>query len=224
VADSSALVSAGDVEAAGRDLLGRFITPRVEGWRQKRTAELETAFRSMVGTAESELAELLDGLRDAAHEILDLEITMLSNELLKESRNFWYDYRQPIGWELPLAGMVRRLANRNPRRARARLLAHVPELVDPQVGRARADIQSRLDEALRTVSTQLRQSYRLGVGAVRDQLVLIRAAQTGSAKQRSDERALVQARMASTLAVLDDLDHLAVTSASEAVARSEGRL
>jgi small GTP-binding protein len=224
LADRAELASADDVEAAGRDLLARLITPRVEAWRQDQAAELDTAFRSMVGSAETELAELLDGLRDAAHEILDLEITMLSNELLKENREFWYDYRQSYGWELPFAGAVRRLANRSPRRARARLLNIVPELVDRQVGRARADVQSRLDAALRTVSAQLHQSYRLGVGAVRDQLVLIRAVQTGSTEQRSNERALIQARMATTLAVLDDLDHLAVTSVSEVIARSEGCL
>jgi hypothetical protein len=83
----------------------------------------------------------LTDLRDAARELLDLDLTAQAQvQRLADSRGFWYMFERTPSVELPFAATARRLAPGRTRRVRERLLEELPSLVDRQVGRARADL------------------------------------------------------------------------------------
>ena len=67
-------------------------------------------------------------------------------------------FEQPPSVELPFAATALRLAPGRERRVRDRLFDELPTLVDRQVGRARADLQERMQEGMRRLLADLRRT------------------------------------------------------------------
>ncbi|MGN6244866.1 MAG: dynamin family protein [Motilibacteraceae bacterium] len=145
-----------ELDERGRAVVIATVTAVVDEWRAQQADVLETGLREAWQRTTDEHERHLRELRASARELLDLDLSVpVEHRRLAESRGFWYLFDRPVSFELPLAGTVRRIAPRRARRARAALLAEAPELVDRQVGRARADLQERLAEGTRQLVSDL---------------------------------------------------------------------
>jgi hypothetical protein len=106
-------------------------------------------------------------MRTAARDLLDIELAVNpGTAVLRPSRDFWYDFDPRVGFGLPLPDVARKALPGRARRARTRLLDDIPQLADRQVGRARGDLQQRLQESVRTAVAQLRRQHKDTLGRV----------------------------------------------------------
>ena len=152
--------AAQDVEASAHAVASAIIGDTVTGWRSDRAQQLEQQMREFVVSVQQQQAEQIVALTSAARELLDVELAGVTlTPALDTGHGFWLDFRNPPAWEPPGAELVRRHRPGARRRARARVLAEIPDQVDKQIGRARSDLQSRLDETVRRLHTQLRAAH-----------------------------------------------------------------
>ena len=80
------------------------------------------------------------------------------------------------------------------KRARARLLEEIPQLADRQVGRARADLQQRLQESVRAAVAQLRRQHNDTLGRVSAALDDAAAISEAAAAEQQRRKADLAAR------------------------------
>lgn len=136
------------------------IGEHVDAWRLEQAQKLEAGLTHLVEATESARARQLGDLQQATRDLLGLSLMSEPAPLqLQEGRPFWYAFDPPIVWEVPGTQTLRRIAPRRRRRATAALLAETPQLVDRQVGRARAQLQERLAETTRMLLGQLRTQH-----------------------------------------------------------------
>ena len=142
----------GEVEQQGRDRLARLAVDGAESWRQAQRERLEGGLTALDDRLTRDLAAELGAVRDAAAELLGLELaTPGPQERLAPDRRFFYSVAESIDQAELLAGAVRRrLPGELGRRlARDHVLGEVRDQAERQIGRARADLQQRLAEATR---------------------------------------------------------------------------
>jgi hypothetical protein len=123
-----------------------------ESWRQAQRERLEDGLAALDDRLTRDLAAELGAVRDAAAELLGLELaTPGPQERLAPDRRFFYSVAESIDQAELLAGAVRRrLPGELGRRlARDHVLGEVRDQAERQIGRARADLQQRLAEATR---------------------------------------------------------------------------
>jgi len=155
------------VETQGRALVVQVISEQVDRWRDDRTHDLEAGLVSFLDVAAADLAAQLTDLRSAARDLLDLELAIDPGAaLLRPGPEFWYDFDPRIGFGPPVPEVARKAIPGRAKRVRTRLLDEIPQLADRQVGRARADLQKRLQESVRTAVTQLRRQHDDTLGRV----------------------------------------------------------
>jgi GTP-binding protein EngB required for normal cell division len=180
--------------------LARHLTEAVSGWRAHQAQILEAGLASLVADINNERSLQIEQLRGAARDSLDLALTSESEAVaLVPSRGFWFDFDDGTGWEAPGAGVLRRQGPFAARRARDRAVAAIPDQVDRQVGRARADLQARLDETLRAV----RGALGRGLSA---SLSLLQRSLEEQARRTAEDAAgaeRVRAELSQRLATLD---------------------
>ena len=153
----------GDIERQGRARLVAIATESADAWRLGQAGQLKAGLRAIAGRLSAGLEAELAEVRDAARDLLGLELALPAPVLrLEPARGFFYDVAEHVDQAELLAGAVRRRlpGSAGRRLARERLRAEVPELADRLVGRARADLQYRLAEATRQVLADLRDRYR----------------------------------------------------------------
>jgi len=156
------------VETQGRALVVQVISEHVDRWRDDRAHQLEAGLASLIDVAAADLAAQLTDLRTAARDLLDIELAVDPGAaLLRPGREFWYDFDPRIGFGPPVPEIARKALPGRARRVRTRLLEEIPQLADRQVGRARADLQQRLQESVRTAVAQLRRQHNDTLGRVR---------------------------------------------------------
>ena len=142
----------GEIEQQGRDRLARLAVDGAESWRQAQRERLEDGLAALDDRLTRDLAAELGAVRDAAAELLGLELaTPGPQERLAPDRRFFYSVAESIDQAELLAGAVRRrLPGELGRRlARDHVLGEVRDQAERQIGRARADLQQRLAEATR---------------------------------------------------------------------------
>ena len=142
----------GEIEQQGRDRLARLAVDGAESWRQAQRERLEGGLAALDDRLTRDLAAELGAVRDAAAELLGLELaTPGPQERLAPDRRFFYSVAESIDQAELLAGAVRRrLPGELGRRlARDHVLGEVRDQAERQIGRARADLQQRLAEATR---------------------------------------------------------------------------
>jgi len=183
------------VETQGRAVVTQVISEHLDRWRIDRADQLEAGLASLLDVAASDLAAQLSDLRTAARELLNVKLAVDPGAaLLRPSREFWYDFDPRIGWAPPLPAAARKALPGNAKRVRKRLLDEIPQLVDRQVGRARADLQQRLQEGVRTAVAQLHRQHNDTLGRVEAALEAAAAISDTAAEEQQGRRADLTAR------------------------------
>jgi GTP-binding protein EngB required for normal cell division len=162
---SGELAAAGpaDIERQGQARLAGLITPAVEAWRHEQADLLEAGLGQLSEQLSGELRAELAAVRDAAAHLLGLDLALPATGLrLETDPRFFYSFDERVDQAELLAGAIRRRlpGEMGRRHARQHLSGLAPELVDRQLGRARADLQYRLAEATRQLVADIRRSHR----------------------------------------------------------------
>ena len=153
-------VPADQVEERGRGFAVEVIREVAERWRRTAAARLEAGLIELRDQALADLAVQRGLVHDAARDFLDLEVSVeMDEQILLPSKGFWYSFDRAPVVEPPLADAARRVMPGKARRARDHLAREVPELVDRQLGRVRADLQQRLRESARRLARDLEQQH-----------------------------------------------------------------
>jgi hypothetical protein len=183
------------VETQGRALVVQVISEHVDRWRNDHADHLEAGLASLLDVAAADLAAQLTDLRTAARDLLDIELAVDPGAaLLRPGREFWYDFDPRVGFGPPVPEVARKALPGRARRVRTRLLEEVPQLADRQVGRARADLQQRLQESVRTAVAQLRRQHNDTLGRVRAALDDAATISEAAAEEQQRRKADLAAR------------------------------
>ncbi len=202
--------AADETERSGRARLGELAVAAAEEWRQQQSEHLEQGLARLDARLSGELRAELDAVRDAAAELLGLNLTVPGpgDRLVPGSRFFYLAAEQAGQTEL-LAGAIRRrlpgAAGR--RRARAYLHREAASLVPQQIGRARADLQYRLAEATRRLIRAVTDRYAEGTSRLESALKTAAAAKEATAADGAQlDRGLAERQQAlgHVLALLDE--------------------
>jgi predicted GTPase len=197
-----------DCEREGARWLATHARDAADAWRDEQRKTLEAS----LAEHDLRLLDLLRGelgeIRDAARELLDLDLAVPATaERLVPSRGFFYASTDPTGVTDLLAGAVRRHlpGSLGRRRARAHLLTQARELVPMLIGRARGDLQSRLEESIRLLIAANRERYAGSIGRL---VSITDAALADSGKTAGQEQRRQQALAAREQALTGILDRL----------------
>jgi small GTP-binding protein len=182
-----AAASPAEIERQGRARLVELATGAAESWRQARRERLEDGLARLDARLTRDLTAELDAVRDAAAELLGLELAIPGpDERLAPDRRFFYPSGENVDQAELLAGAVRRRlpGGLGRKLAREHVLGEVRDLAERHIGRARADLQYRLGEATRALILAVGRRY----AASTDRLVS--ALQTAAAlREHTDDQA-----------------------------------
>ncbi|HTU03305.1 MAG TPA: hypothetical protein VMG58_15860, partial [Candidatus Sulfotelmatobacter sp.] len=154
--------SAAEVEDAGRQALVEVARPAIEDWRREQAQGIEHGLHETAQRQQELLDAAVTGIVEAAREHLGIELRAQSAAIdLPDHGRYFYSFEPAASWGEPVAAAVRR---RLPgaygrRRVQKRLRAEASWLVDMHVGRARADLQQRLEEAGRVLARAVGDAY-----------------------------------------------------------------
>ena len=160
-----------DLERAGQQVVERSLRALVDNWRDSEAAALEEQLSRLVEQTAADLTAQVELANRAVGKALAVELAPVEEPpRLPCPQRFHYDFGTPATWELPLHGIGERMLPDLTRRQRVRrrLDEAVTALSDRQVGRARADLQSRLAEAGRALSTSLDDYLAATVGRLKE--------------------------------------------------------
>jgi small GTP-binding protein len=152
----------GEIERQGRSRLAQLAVEAAESWRQDQRERLERGLATLDSRLSRDLKAELDAVRDAAADLLGLELAVRGpEERLAPDRRFFYSVSENVDQAELLAGAIRRrLPGEFGRRlAREHVLGEIRDIAERQIGRARADLQHRLAEATRQLILDLGRRY-----------------------------------------------------------------
>lgn len=161
----------------------------VADWRERREDELDQAIAALDARLGRRLDEQVTAVRRVARELFALELVeLVATERLVASTRFRYAFGTDPGQVEALAAAVRtRLpGGLGRRRVERYVAARAAQLLDKQVGRARADFQDRLTETGRQLDRAL--DHRFSAGAGRIGAAVERAADLRAQRQRDTGR------------------------------------
>ncbi|HET9968634.1 MAG TPA: dynamin family protein [Streptosporangiaceae bacterium] len=199
----------GEIERRGRERLAALAVAAARAWRQRQTEAIERGLAQVDARLAADLKTELGVLRESAADLLDLELAVPEGDgRLAESRRFFFAAAEDAGQTELLAGAVRRRLPGEPgrRTAREHLRRELPGLVERQIGRARGDLQYRLEEATRALRRVVRQCYADGTDRIRSALEAaagLREASAAEASARERELAGREAALRRVAALLD---------------------
>ncbi len=199
----------GEIERRGRERLAALTVAAAQAWRQQQTEAIEQGLARVDARLAADLKTELDVLRESAAELLDLDLAVPEPEgRLAEDRRFFFTTAEDVGQTELLAGAVRRrLPGEFGRRAaREHLRREAPGLVERQIGRARGDLQYRLDETTRVLVRVVRQRHADGTDRIRSALQVasgLREASAAEAAAKERELAEREAALRHALGLLD---------------------
>lgn len=194
---------AAEIESAGRAKLAELAVAEAEVWRGEATDKLEYGLALLDERLTEVLNAELDAVRQAAADLLGLDLTVAAPARRLAHVRFFYQLNEPVGQTELLAGMIRRHLPGQAGRSRARehVLREAATMIPQQIGRARADLQYRLAGATRHLATAVDARYQEGTGRL--QRALDDAAEIrGAAAERV---AVHEQRLASRLAAIDQV-------------------
>jgi Dynamin family len=202
-------VSPAQIERLGRERLVTLTLSAAETWRDQRRRLIEEGLARVDTRLAAELTSALAVLRESAAELLGLELTVPEPAgRLTEDRRFFYTTADTAGQTELLAGAIRRKlpGELGRRRAREYLRRAAPDLVQAQIGRARADLQYRLAEAGRAMALTVRDRYSDATGRMRAALQAaeeIRACSAATAEEIDNQLSERTVAAHHALALLD---------------------
>jgi len=200
----------GEIERQGRDHLARLAVTAAKAWRQWQTEAIEDGLAQTDARLAADLGTELGVLRESAAELLDLDLAVPEPEgRLAESRPFFFTTDEDVGQTELLAGAVRRRlpGELGRRTAREHLRREVPDLMERQIGRARGDLQYRLEEATRALVRVVRQRYADGTDRIRSALAAaadLREASAAETAAKEEELAEREAALRRAIGLLDE--------------------
>lgn len=150
-----------DLEEAARKLVADNLARQVEAWRAGQASTLERQLAVLADQARADTTAQLDLARQAVRDVFDLTVNLESVEpALAPDARFHFDFSPGQSWDPPLKDVWAGLRSRQARRRRIRtaVLSSIHPMADRQVGRARADLQQRLDETGRDLARSLEHS------------------------------------------------------------------
>lgn len=149
-----------DVDMLAHTVIADHLTKTVDTWRQEQTSHLQGELTLVVNRAHSETEAQIALARHAVSDALDIQFATHEAEVaLPMDTRFHYDFAPALSWAPPLEGVASRLRTPAARRRSLKSAAYdsIRPLTDRQVGRARSDLQARLDAAGRAVADSLEQ-------------------------------------------------------------------
>jgi small GTP-binding protein len=210
--DELAAAAPGEIERQGRARLVRLALDSAEAWRQEQREKLEDGLACLDGRLAGDLAAELGAVREAAAELLNLELTAAGpEERLAPDRRFFYSVTENVDQAELLAGAVRRRVpgKLGRRLARDHVLGEAGDLAERQIGRARADLQHRLAEATRQLVLAVSRRYSGSADRLARALrtaAALREQTAGQAEGALAELAGRERALRSVLARLEQLD------------------
>jgi small GTP-binding protein len=204
-----AAASPAEIEQQGRARLARLAVDGAESWREAQRERLEDGLAALDDRLVSELAAELGAVREAAAELLGLELTASGpQERLAPDRRFFYVVTESVDQAELLAGAVRRrLPGELGRRlARDHVLGEVRDQAERQIGRARADLQYRLAEATRQLVLAVGRRYSGGTDRLARALQTAAVLREQTAGQAAGTLAELAGREQALRAILARLD------------------
>jgi small GTP-binding protein len=199
----------GEIERRGRSRLATLAVAAAESWRQAQRERLEHGLAALDSRLGRDLTAELDAVRDAAADLLGLELAVGGPEQrLAPDRRFFYATGEHVDQAELLAGAVRRrLPGAFGRRlAGEHVLGEVRDIAELQIGRARADLQQRLAEATRRLILDLGRHYSASTGGLARALQTAAAIRDQTAGQAEGRLAVLTGRERALRAVLTRLD------------------
>jgi hypothetical protein len=199
----------GQMERLGRERLTALTVAAARAWRQQQTQTIEQGLARVDARLAAALKTELDVLRESAAELLDLDLAVPEPKgRLAENRRFFFTTGEDVGQTELLAGAVRRRlpGELGRRAAREYLRRETPTLMERQIGRARGDLQYRLDEAARALMRVVKQRYADGTDRIRSALAAaagLRAASAAEAAAKERDLAGREAALRHAVGLLD---------------------
>lgn len=198
-----------EMEERARALIVDTIVRSVSPWREGQAAGLDSGLQNWWRRVIAEHERTIAELRDAARELLDLELSSDAGiQRLAVSRGFWFMFDRPPNVELPFAGLARRIAPGHARRLRQQILGELAQTVDRQVGRARADLQERLQEGMRALLAELRHTQEQLLGRLQSALDEADVVWRSSARGEKERLGTLSLRASRLEELLDELSDL----------------
>jgi ribosome biogenesis GTPase A len=190
------------LEAYLREHVTGLIAAEVDDWRRRWFADLGDTVATLRSHEQENLDRAADAVEDAARRLLGTTVRPLIAPLeVPDVRGFSFDFSPEVGWNTAVAEQVRHHLPARLRRGAiaTHLRREVASLVDKQVGRARSDLQQRLEAAQRQLTTEVTARFR----QERDGLTAALEAATslaGLTSEEYDTRAVQLDRRLATLA------------------------
>jgi hypothetical protein len=186
-----------------RAVVAAHVRGSVERWRQREATALREGLAAVSRRVLEDLAEEQRLAAEAVRDLLDLSISSHPPDPhLPDQGQFGYDVTPPQNWAPPLAGTVARLGGDTHRRRQIRhsLTAQIPAVADQQLGRARADLQTRLQDAGRALTVDLQDQAAATLGRLHAAVSDLTARPTGT--DSTPERVALQRRAEQLLSLL----------------------
>lgn len=208
---------AAQLRAAGDEALEAITQRGVGAWRDTWTKLLADHLAGIVAEENDHLDKAARSVRESAERDLGVHLhtSQVAIELPNEA-HFRFDFADPVGWEAPLAGQVRRHVPGTVARRRTGtgLRRRAGELPDKHLGRARHDLDQRLDRAHRGLASTLAERYHeLGDGLTRS-LDAAATARTLTAQEVEVRQRELAARRATLTELATALDRIVVPARS----------
>lgn len=151
------------LEAHLREQVTGLIATDVDDWRQRWLAELSTTVARLRSQQQEILDRAADAVEEATGRLLGTTVRPVIAPLeVPDIHGFSFDFSPEVGWNTAVVEQVRR--HLPGRLRRGAILAHlrgeVASLVDKQLGRARSDIQQRLEAAQRQLTSEVTARFR----------------------------------------------------------------
>jgi small GTP-binding protein len=204
-----AAASPAEIGQQGRARLARLAVDGAESWREAQRERLEDALAALDDRLTRDLAAELGAVREAAAELLGLELTAPGPpERLAPDRRFFYVVAESVDQAELLAGAVRRRlpGELGRRMARDHVLGEVRDQAERQIGRARADLQYRLAEAARQLVLAVGHRYSGGTDRLARALQTAAVLREQTAGQAASTLAELAGREQALRAILARLD------------------
>jgi GTPase Era involved in 16S rRNA processing len=146
------------VETDVRAELVELIERDVAAWREDWLDGVAQALVALSTRQQRIMDDAADAVAAASLRLLGTQTRPVLDELtVPEVRAFSFDFSPEVGWNAPILNSLRRMLRGRWRHRSVlrRLRSQAVTLVDKQVGRARSDLQQRVEAALRALSVEV---------------------------------------------------------------------
>jgi predicted GTPase len=195
---SASRLGGGELEAVIHHRLEQLVAFSATDWHAGQHARMSGELQSHLARQQDALDRDAADIQGAVRRQLGLHLTSTAVELpTADVRYVALEPRPEIGWDSALFTALRRRGGRRSARARIGryLIAECDRLADQALGRARSDLQDRLEQSSNALRSQLRDCYSQQSEGLRRALVAATDPASLDIAQRPLTIAKIQARL-----------------------------